>query len=229
MEDTILVCMPTFHSPIEWISRAVNSLKIQTYNNFECWVVKDGCDKSMGIFKCQDCKTCINCFDCKKTKKFFKQVCSEDKRFKYCELPINFNKCGWGPRNFALLNTEHNYVAYLDDDNWYESDHLEVCYDTIIKNNYDFCLTGRNYYNFNNEKVGQAVSDSLDTSAIMHKKHLIVKYGGWVATEYNDVEIVTKWKNNNVSWGNTHKITLNYFYRETGVTSERKVKNEILM
>ena len=41
--DRVLVCLPTYHSKIEWLKRSVASLMEQTHSNFDCMIVKDGC------------------------------------------------------------------------------------------------------------------------------------------------------------------------------------------
>jgi glycosyltransferase involved in cell wall biosynthesis len=70
-----------------------------------------------------------------------------------CNLPINVGANGfYGHRVYAafshLVNTK--YVLYLDQDNWFEPDHVEKCVNTIEKNNLHWCYSLRNIYEGDN-------------------------------------------------------------------------------
>lgn len=209
--EKILVCLPTYHSKIEWIIRAVESLKEQTYSNFECMVVKDGCRYASDQ---NTCKECPSCFETIKLCKDF-----DDPRFKFFNLPVNCGAAGWGPRNFAIMNSNHNLIAYLDDDNWYEPDHLESLYKALRDNNSDMAYTGTRLYDSEMNVVGERMHPKnprpgyIDTSEIMHKRHMIQKHGGWrKVSKCNDWDLVSRW--DYVDWAHTKKITLNFYMRE---------------
>ncbi len=220
MGDTILVVTPTYHGPMAWVERAIKSLQAQTYENFECWLVKDGCQDSV---RWQDFGShyyaCRMCDDCKNRMSYLRDFVKTDSRFKVFDLPINFHGCGWGPRNFALQNTDHEYIAYLDDDNWYEPTHLEVLYKTLTDKNVDYVFTATNLYNIQGVKTGERNAPApaycaIDTSEVMHKRYLIEKFGGWhYIPECCDWELIQRWVQNNVPWAHTRQFTLNYMYR----------------
>jgi len=217
-KDKILICMPTYHSPIEWLERSTISIKSQTYTNFDCYVVKDGCCESCTIDITN--KTCIECENCKLTKKFFKNIAKNDKRFKFHILPIHLSGAGWGPRNFAIMNTHHNYIAYLDDDNWYEKDHIESLYKTITSGDYNLAYTGTRLHDSNKNIIGERIHNSIpkagyiDTSEIMHTRYLIDKHGGWrYVKKCNDWDLISRWIPD-VKWSHTNKVTLNFFIRD---------------
>lgn len=206
--------MPTYHSKIEWIEKSINSLKSQTYKNFDCFIVKDGCREAC------DLKNCLECENCKKTINFCRQIAKQDNRFNFFTLPNHCSGAGWGPRNFAIMNTSHNLIAYLDDDNWYEPDHLESLYNLILNNNVDLAYTGTRLFDSNYNKIGERIHPEMpkagyiDTSEIMHKRYLINKYGGWrYVPKCNDWDIVSRWVPN-ITWAHTNKITLNFYVRE---------------
>lgn len=210
-KEKILVCLPTYHSKIEWIDRAINSLKSQTYSDFDCLIVKDGCRWADGI------NTCKECSNCKQTVEFCSSI--DDNRFKFFSLPTNCSAAGWGPRNFAILNTKHELISYLDDDNWFEPDHLELLYKCITENNADMAYTGTRLYDSSMNIIGERIHPNepkagyIDTSEIIHKRHLIDTYGGWrYVPKCNDWDIVSRWKN--IKWAHTNKITLNFYVRE---------------
>lgn len=214
----ILICMPTYHSPKKWLERAITSISNQTYTNFECWIVKDGCMEACNFSATYSANTCLECENCKQTIEFCQNI--TDSRFKFYSMPINFGAAGWGPRNFAIMNTTHQYIAYLDDDNWYEPDHIESLYNCIQENNCEMAYTGTRLYNTDNQVIRERLhpyepkSGQIDTSEIMHDRKLIYKYGGWrCVSKCNDWDLIKRWMPH-VSWGHTNKITLNFFLRK---------------
>ena len=67
-------------------------------------------------------------------------------RLKFSVLPVNVGANGYyGHRIYAafshLINTE--YVLFLDQDNWFDSNHVESCLDTIKDNNLDWTYSLR--------------------------------------------------------------------------------------
>lgn len=203
---------------MEWIERASLSIQQQTHKNFECYVVKDGCRESCNLQETK--KTCVECDNCNQTSKFFRNFCNNDPRFKFYILPIHLSGAGWGPRNFAILNTNHKYIAYLDDDNWFEKNHIELLYKSITSNNYDMAYTGTNVYDQNYNLVTKRLhnqapaSGQIDTSEIMHTRDIIHKYGGWrYVKKCNDWDLISRW-GEDVKWIHTNEITLNFYVRE---------------
>lgn len=211
-DSKILVCLPTYHSKIEWLERAIQSIQNQTLENFECWIVKDGCKLASDVNTCKECKICIE------TVKYCKKHI-KDPRFKFFNLTLNAGAAGWGPRNFAIMNTGHEFISYLDDDNWFEPDHLESLYELMKDGQTDMAYTGTRLFNEKMEVIGERIHPEkpkqgyVDTSEIMHKRQLIYRYGGWRwVPKCNDWDIVSRWKD--IKWKHTGKITLNFYVRE---------------
>ena len=134
-------------------------------------------------------------------------------------MAANYGAAGWGPRNFAILTTDHELISYLDDDNWYEPDHLSSLYRLITEENVDMAYTGTRLYDSSLNVLGERIHPEfpkagyIDTSEIIHKRHLIHKYGGWrKVPKCNDWDIVSRWTD--VVWRHTGKITLNFYVRE---------------
>lgn len=215
----VLVCMPTYHSEQEWLDKSIASLKNQTYPNFDCWIVKDGCRWATSAFYSE--RTCLECDSCKRTIQYCQNVALSDDRFKFYILPIHLSGAGWGPRNFAILNTSHDLIAYLDDDNWYEPDHLESLVTTINETNADVAYTGTRIWDaaaeqvlFERLKSGIPEEGGIDTSEILHRRYLIDKYGGWrFVPKCNDWDIVKRWTPSAI-FAHTGKFTLNFRLRE---------------
>lgn len=213
--ERILVCMPTYHSPIEWVARAVESLKKQSYDNFDCWIVKDGCRLACGFYYCE--RACLECESCEAACDYCRSVVQDDERFHFYRLPVHLGGAGWGPRNFAILNTKHELIAYLDDDNWYEPDHLESLVNII--EGVDLAYTGTRLISSDGSVYGERIHNKapaaggIDTSEMMHRRKLILDHGGWrYVPKCNDWDIVKRWKD--VSWAHTGKVTLNFFLRD---------------
>ena len=216
--ETILVCMPTYHSDLSWLVRSTESLRKQIYHNFECWVVKDGCSEACTFTKLD--KTCIECENCGETDKFFRSLCVADSRFRYFRMPVHHSGAGWGPRNFAIMNTNHRLISYLDDDNWLEPNHLSSLYWSITKSQSEMCYTGTKLYDQNMRVIAERLHNDLprqgyiDTSEIMHTRSLIDTHGGWrYVKKCNDWDMVSRWVPN-VKWSHTNELTLNFFVRE---------------
>lgn len=210
-KEKVLVIMPTYHSPLEWLERAIMSVASQTYGNLECMIVKDGCKQADGV------KSCMECPLCRETVMFCRSV--SDTRFNFYNLPVNCGAAGWGPRNFAILNTRHDLICYLDDDNWYEPDHMERLYEALSEKDSDMAYTGTRLWSSDMRVVAERVHPDrpkqgyVDTSEIMHRRRLIAEHGGWRRVpKGNDWDIVSRWES--VRWSHTGAVTLNFYMRE---------------
>ena len=122
-----------------------------------------------------------------------------DSRVKICYLPINVGANGfYGHRVYAsfthLVDTE--YVMYLDQDCWLNTNHIESCIETIETNNLDWCYSLRKIYDkYNNficrddcESLGKWMAwtntHHIDTNCYFIKTEIAVKlasvwHGGW--------------------------------------------------
>ena len=133
MSATVII--PTTGSPE--LLDAVDSVLSQTYNTV-CYVVVDGRQNS------------------NKVKLLLTTRLSGNIQVAY--LPENVGANGfYGHRVYAafthLINTE--YVFYLDQDNWYENNHVESCVKTIEDLGLDWCYSLRNVYTKNSQFICQ--------------------------------------------------------------------------
>jgi glycosyltransferase involved in cell wall biosynthesis len=179
---TATVIIPTTGSAE--LIEAVKSVLDQTYDT-NVYVVCDGADYSYTV------KNLMRWVE--KHPKFLSNV-------KICNLPINVGANGfYGHRVYAafthLINTK--YVLYLDQDNWFEPDHVQNCIDTIEKNNLDWSYSLRNIYTPDKEFIAKDDCESLgkwpvfsgdyrhiDTNCYCLKTEVAVKlaqvwHGGW--------------------------------------------------
>lgn len=98
-----------------YIEKCLNSLKKQTYTNFEVIIVDDGSTDNSGNL-CKD-------------------FCDSDIRFKYL-YQIN---SGQGPaRNLGIDFSTGDYLLFLDSDDWVEASLLERCAMVLNESNIDF-------------------------------------------------------------------------------------------
>jgi glycosyltransferase involved in cell wall biosynthesis len=127
----------------------------------------------------------------------------------FCVTPENTGKVGeqsfYGHRIYAayphLVNSD--YILFLDEDNWYQPDHVATLVETIESQNLDFAYSLRQIYNTNKEYLCDDNCESLgkwpifmsrssrhgeqfliDTSSFCFKREFIQKtchlwHSGW--------------------------------------------------
>ena len=168
MNKPIISCIISTYNREKLLQRAIDSVLAQTFKDFEIIVVDDHSDKPPNI----------------------KLPKGED-RLIAMRLPHN---TGYAvkPRNVGIMVARGDYIAYLDDDNVYLPNHLEVLYDAITKNQADVVYGDRVYKSNNpNEKkfMGKQSlpynltqinnGNYIDTSDIMHTIQSINDIGFW--------------------------------------------------
>lgn len=100
----------------KYIKKCLESVKNQTFKDFECLVVDDGTlDNSIKIAQ---------------------EVIKDDSRF----IIINKENGGQGSaRNLALDIAKGDYISFIDSDDYVEADYLKLMYEKIIEENADIC------------------------------------------------------------------------------------------
>ena len=179
MSATVIV--PTTGSPE--VIKAIESVIQQKYLDTTCYLVVDG----MKYF--HDVALLL-----------MKHKLNEHPRVKVCTLPINVGANGfYGHRVYAafthLVNT--NYVMYLDQDCWYDEDHVETCVRNIEERKLDWCYSLRQIYDKDGNYLCNDDCESLgkwpvfsgdyhhiDTNCYCLKTDVAVKlsqvwHGGW--------------------------------------------------
>lgn len=105
MENTLVsIIIPTFNRAT-YIGNAIDSIIAQTYVNWECMVIDDGSTD--------------------KTFELVSNYCIEDKRIRYLLRPESFPKGANGSRNYGLSESQGDYIAFCDDDDYWLHDKLE--------------------------------------------------------------------------------------------------------
>lgn len=120
----ISIVIPIYNAE-KYLEECLNSIKNQTYQNFEVIMVNDGSkDHSETICK---------------------RFLEDDSRFRY------FDKENGGvssARNVGLDNVEGDYITFIDADDWVDENHLELLITTVKKDHSDIVVSS--YKQFNN-------------------------------------------------------------------------------
>jgi len=115
MEELVSIITPSFNSE-NFISETIQSVLKQNYTNWEMIIVDD--------------------FSTDKTVEIVKELASKDKRIQLFELDKN---SGTGiARNFGLNKSSGKYIAFLDADDVWKSEKLEIQIDFLKTNNQFF-------------------------------------------------------------------------------------------
>ena len=127
-EDSLISIVIPIYNAEKYLEECLNSIKNQTYQNFEVIMVNDGSkDNSETICK---------------------RFSEDDTRFRY------FKKENGGvssARNLGLDNVGGDYITFIDADDWIDENHLELLINSIKKNHSDIVVSS--YKQFNNIDV----------------------------------------------------------------------------
>ncbi|HEY5365101.1 MAG TPA: glycosyltransferase [Casimicrobiaceae bacterium] len=135
-----------------------------------------------------------------------------DARVHLHNLARNHGAGGAVPRNHALQIASGDYIAYLDDDNEWEPEHLSSIYEAMRSSGAAFGFSsmqvdGTDLFFSRPELQG------IDTSCVLHQRELIRRHGGWKdrAVDYaHDWELFARWVHAGETWVCTRRPTLRY-------------------
>lgn len=202
---SVTVVIPT--TGAETLDRAIQSVLTQNHKDIKCWVVIDGPQFASQARKITD---------------------NYKSKIEVLELVENTGSNNfYGHRIYAatgfLFNTD--YIAYLDQDNWFASDHIESMLTYIEQSGNDWCYSLRKIYdkdgNFvtddNCESLGKwpvwvnEQSHLVDTSCYCIKREVIVRISGlWYGNWGGDRVFYANLAHHFPKFGCTGKHTVNY-------------------
>lgn len=206
----VSIILPTTGSQL--VSDAISSCLKQTYENLDLYIVVDGPEFVKDYF------SVINYFNINYHKKYYDKC-------KITFLPENVGKGFYGHRVFAsfphLVNSD--YVLFLDQDCWFDSQHVESMVKTIEDNNLDWCYslrkivknTGEFICNDDCESLGKwnpvMQYNHIDTNCYCIKKEVAIRtchawHGGWGA----DRQFYSVMHQHVPNYDCTGKYTVNY-------------------
>ena len=212
----VAAILSTYHRPHE-LDRALASVLEQTVKPAEIVVVSDGCDV-------RNCELCANTAYLIAAFKQRTQI-----PLTHYQLPgAHRADTGAACRNYGLRVTSSPWIAYLDDDNWWEPTHLETLLNVANGSAAAFALSGIKIWavsetdQFKDEVYLMDIRPrrprhmQVDSSSFLHERRLIELYGPWGATGAvdQDWEIISRWLRAKEAWAVTGKLTLNYVTRK---------------
>jgi len=146
MESDVAVIMPTYQRPIS-LPHAIESVVRQTYQKWKLYVIGDGDDKvSEDIVKGY-------------IKKFRSRIVWHNMPQNHGGIHTNKivqrGDTGACARNTAFFMSKEPYIAYLDDDDSYRSNHLALLMGAIIPYKFDFVFSRGNVWRKPNIKANR--------------------------------------------------------------------------
>lgn len=177
MNIKVSIVIPTFGRP-ENLLRAISSVMRQTYNNLEIIVVDDNGKGSENQIKTEEL---LN-----------------DEKYKdiiYIVLPNN--KGGGIARNYGIEKASGEVITFLDDDDYYLCNKVEVQLRHLIVNNLDISLCdmiiesdgssrfkhSKRYSNAKRININEFLIDGVAfTPMIMVRKNILLSAGGFLDT-----------------------------------------------
>ena len=109
----ISVVIPAYNAE-QFLDETLESVLSQTYENWECIIVNDGSTDN--------------------TESIAKKWCEKDARFRYF---YKENSGASDTRNFGIKEARGEYIAFLDADDLYMPNFLEVCIENLVEKDVD--------------------------------------------------------------------------------------------
>src|SRR5690554_5759208 len=137
----------------KYIAKCLLSIQQQTFTDFECIVVDDGSPDS--------------------STEIGRKAVGEDDRFIFVSKP---NGGLASARNFGLDRAKGDYIAFVDSDDWVESEFLELPYKNITRGHFDICIFGLNYI----DEMGNILDKVYPRKHIAENTDLLLTYSSIV-------------------------------------------------
>jgi len=186
---------------------AMNSVRRQTYPNILHLIVVDGEQYEESVSTIA--KNVLGC------------------NYKILTLPWNTGANKWnGHRIFAAFGflINEDYVLFLDDDNWFEEDHVSSLINCIEENQLDWAYSMRKIFSEskeficldNCESIGKwppfsGMPNLVDTSCYCLKKKVLIDTGfAWMEQYTGDRNFYNQTKERYPNFRTTALYTLNY-------------------
>ena len=158
----------------KYVEKCLNSLKRQTYDNFEAIIVDDGSSDD--------------------TRDICEKIAQDDKRFKI------FHKKNEGvsiARNFGLLKAEGVYICFVDGDDYVEPDYLKILVRCLQKDDIDmgcsdYFIERQNQIIVHSQKIKEPVY--LSKSEAINKLGNKQLYQGYLWNKIFKKEIIERYQ-----------------------------------
>lgn len=210
------------------LHRALESVLGQTFKDFDVWVVDDGSKTAKSVCEEMDEKfaergVALNCLSLEENSGYYAV-----------------------PRNQAIVLCKASYIAYLDDDNEWDPDHLEALMEEMERGGTDLVYSR---WRYRGEGPGEG-QDSLfvqatppavagllqspqlnfvDSSSILHSKAAAqAKFGGtpWndALQRFGDWEFVGRWVTAGLRLRGLDKVTFTYHWHGANLQLTRAAR-----
>ena len=180
----VSIIIPMYNAE-KYIGETIESVVAQTYKNYEILIVDDcSTDNSIALVK---------------------KLENEDKRIKVIESKINFGGPA-KPRNIGVENSLGEYIAFLDADDLWETNKLEIQLNYMLEYNYNFTSTNTSNIDNKSNNIDKKYrfirflkkrrktftlcslikSSFIATSSVMLKKNIFTKFDenkGFISVE----------------------------------------------
>jgi GT2 family glycosyltransferase len=219
----ISVIVPTYNRP-EMLKEAINSILAQSYQNFEIVVIND---HSLNI------------------EETISELNKGINKIVYIKHPHNRGLAG--ARNTGIMAARGKYIAYLDDDDIYYPDHLEILFHTLENGEYEVAYTDayrahqvykNGVYEITNRDIPYSIDFSKDrllyqnispVNCFMHTKRCLDGIGLFDEDFYahEDWEIWIR-LSRKYDFKHIKKVTTEFRWRTDGSTMSSSRKREFL-
>ena len=125
-----------YYNKIEYVENSINSVLEQTFENFELIIIYDD--------------------ELKKDLDFIETLVKKDKRIR---LIVNDKNLGAGEsRNKGIKHSKGETIAFIDSDDVWEKEKLEIQLNFLKKNNFKICHTAYKIIDGYNKEIGYRTS-----------------------------------------------------------------------
>ncbi|MBU5294094.1 glycosyltransferase [Anaerosalibacter bizertensis] len=156
MKPQVSVIIPIYNGQ-RTIMKALNSLKNQTFKNFEVITIDDG--------------------SIDRTKEIINKYQNEDSRIKYY---YQQNSGVSIARNKGFEISNGNFICFLDSDDYFENTYLEKMYERIIKTDSNVCYCGYNIVTPNYKTIKKTCFRKGDILAEYILGKISIPTTGWM-------------------------------------------------
>ncbi len=154
MNELVSIIIPTYKRA-DMLPRAIDSILNGTYKNIEIVVIDDNNPDSTDRIK---------------TKKVMEKY-KKNKCVKYYEMEKNEGGCA--SRNYGIEKANGKIIAFLDDDDEYLPNKIEVQLKHFIENELDASFSACNVYDHNNKLIKIKRYDNFDEYGNKFVFHLV--------------------------------------------------------
>ena len=159
--NLVSIIIPTYNRA-DLIGQTLDSVLVQTYQNWECIVVDDGStDKTAEVVSC---------------------YLAKDNRFRYFERPINKIKGANSCRNYGLEKAKGNFINWFDSDDLMKNNFLERKLKIINEEKTDFVVSKS--INFVGKKKYRIEKYKGNTQFELTGKNFILNRVYWMTLDF---------------------------------------------